>query len=219
MPPRAVRTRAGAARAQHLHTQAHTDIYARICYALVRRPRREAARLAGGPRWCTPSLVRDARAPSGERGSCAAGPPGMLDTRLVSPVARCGEARSADCSTGAWSADQDCRLVRGRSLLCSRGLCCIVFCAVAPAGAAQPTCKHMHARTNTLAYSHAFGCAARRRRGWTTRNSRHALCLLGSGRWPIAKCVHPRRPCACTVDPWQTCTLRLIRASGRQGRI
>ena len=69
VPPRAVRTRAGAARAQHLHTQAHTDIYARICYALVRRQRREAARLAGGPRWCTPSLVRDARAPSGERGS------------------------------------------------------------------------------------------------------------------------------------------------------
>ena len=99
---------------------------------------------------------------------------------------------------------------------CSRGLCCIVFGAVSPAGAAQPTYMHMHARTDMRAYSHAFGSAARRRRVWTTRNSRHALCLLDPGRWSIAKRVHPRPPCACTVDLWQTCTPRLIRASCRQ---
>ena len=90
MPPRAVWTRAGAAQAQHLHTHAHTNIHGRICYALVRRQRREA------PGWQADRDVQvalgasGARAPSCERGSCAAGPPGILDTRLVSPVARCG---------------------------------------------------------------------------------------------------------------------------------
>ena len=74
---------------------------------------------------------------------------------------------------GAVGRLQHGRVVRGSELapragalarLCSRGLCCIVFCAVAPAGAAQPTYIHMHARTDIRAYWHA--CVRGRRGRW-----------------------------------------------------
>ena len=104
--------------------------------------------------------------PPCERGSCAAGPPGILDTRLVSPVARRGGARSAVCSTGAWSADQDWRLVRGRSLACAREVCVVSSSVLSPPPALRS--PHTYACTLVLTYVHAYwhACVRGRRGRW-----------------------------------------------------
>ena len=64
---------------------------------------------------------------------------------------RCGCLRDREgCSTGAWSADQDWRLVRGRSLACAREVCVASSSVLSP----PPALRSPHASTCTRVLTH-----------------------------------------------------------------